>query len=69
MTPATETHPLSKSRRLFLTESARLERCRAAYHAMGQIDEALKLERLLDYMGESVRILDGLIAATGGEGQ
>lgn len=67
MTPTTQPYPLSESRQEFIHLAARLDRCRAAYATMGMVDEALKLERALEYLGESVRILDRIIGETGGE--
>ncbi len=57
-------HPLAESRRLFLTTAATLDRCRDAYHEMGDFYSSTSLELVIDYLGESARILDKLIEAT-----
>ncbi len=57
-------HPLAESRRLFLAEAGRLEGCRLAYEQRGDWYSACSLERAIEHIGESVRILDKLLAAT-----
>ena len=55
------THPLARSRRLFLRETTTLEILRAQYQEQGLVDEALQMERCLDYLGESLRIVERLM--------
>jgi hypothetical protein len=57
-------HPLEQTRRRLLLEAERLDDCRLAYLERGDVYASLSLERELEYLGESLRIMDKLLEAT-----